>query len=56
MCILFLEYQPEEAAFPYILVAASNRDEYYDRETAPACFWKEHSHVLAGIYYSGIAD
>lgn len=49
MCILFLEYHPEkDAAFPYVLVAASNRDENYSRETAPAAYWTDNTDILAG--------
>jgi uncharacterized protein with NRDE domain len=30
------------------LVIAANRDEYYQRPTAQAAYWKDHSHILAG--------
>lgn len=32
----------------YPLVIAANRDEFFDRSTAPAAFWGEHPNVLAG--------
>ncbi len=32
----------------YPLVFAGNRDEFYDRPTAPAAFWDDAPHVLAG--------
>ena len=45
MCLLLLyvETHPE-----YKLLLAANRDEYYDRPTAPATFWKEAPYLLAG--------
>ena len=45
MCLLLLyvETHPE-----YKLILAANRDEYYDRPTAPATFWKEAPYLLAG--------
>ena len=49
MCILFLEYRPEAAGnSPYVLVAANNRDELYERETAPAGYWSDYPNILAG--------
>lgn len=47
MCVLFIYYYPEGSG-PYKLIVASNRDEFYDRETLPAQFWPEASDILAG--------
>lgn len=33
--------------YPFILIA--NRDEFRERPSAPAHFWKEHPNILAGI-------
>lgn len=45
MCLIVLAWQvhPE-----YPLVLAANRDEFYNRATAPARFWPEAPAVLAG--------
>jgi uncharacterized protein with NRDE domain len=32
----------------YALIFAANRDEFYDRPTAPAAFWEDAPHLLAG--------
>ena len=37
----------------YPLVVAANRDEFFDRPTAPAAFWGDHPNVLAGRDLSG---
>ncbi len=45
MCLLLLSYK----AHPnYKMIIAANRDEFYNRPTAPASFWKEHPDLLAG--------
>ena len=45
MCIIFVSYAERED-FPFIL--AGNRDEYYDRPTAPAARWDDHPGIVAG--------
>ena len=45
MCLLLLAVQKHP---DYKLILAANRDEYYDRPTAPAAFWNEAPHLLAG--------
>jgi uncharacterized protein with NRDE domain len=45
MCLLTFSYR---SVPDYPLVFAGNRDEFYDRPTAPASFWDEAPHVLAG--------
>ncbi len=45
MCFIVFAYQVNPS---YRLVAAANRDEFYERPTSPAAFWKEAPQVLAG--------
>jgi uncharacterized protein with NRDE domain len=45
MCFLVFGYQTHPR---YRLVFASNRDEFYERPTAPAAFWDDAPDVLAG--------
>jgi uncharacterized protein with NRDE domain len=45
MCLIFiaLKQHPD-----YKLIVAANRDEFYNRKTAPAHFWQDHPDVLGG--------
>jgi uncharacterized protein with NRDE domain len=45
MCLILaaLDAHPD-----YTLIVAANRDEFYDRPTAPAAFWPEHPRILGG--------
>ncbi len=45
MCLILFAYQVHP---DYSLIMAANRDEFYDRPTAPAAFWEGAPHVLAG--------
>ena len=45
MCLIVFA---QDAHPDYPFVFAGNRDEFYDRPTAPAAFWDEAPHVLAG--------
>jgi uncharacterized protein with NRDE domain len=45
MCLIALAWR----AHPdHRLIVAANRDEYFGRPSAPAAFWDDHRHVLAG--------
>jgi uncharacterized protein with NRDE domain len=46
MCLILFAYNVHPS---YRLVLAANRDEFYDRPSAPADFWEKHPQVLAGI-------
>ena len=45
MCLIFVavDAHPE-----YRIVIAANRDEFYDRPSAPASFWPDAPQLLAG--------
>ncbi|HDQ04551.1 MAG TPA: NRDE family protein [Deltaproteobacteria bacterium] len=45
MCLIVFAYNAHPS---YKLVLAANRDEFYERPTAPADFWKDYPKVLAG--------
>ena len=45
MCVIFFAYRHHPT---YRLIVAANRDEYYERPTAPAHFWEDHHNILAG--------
>jgi uncharacterized protein with NRDE domain len=45
MCLILFSYN----SLPdYMLVLASNRDEFYDRPTRPMGFWEDHPSILGG--------
>ena len=45
MCLLLFAFKTHPS---YKLILAANRDEYYDRPTAPSAFWKDAPNLLAG--------
>lgn len=45
MCLIFLSIQNHPR---YKLVVAANRDEFYQRKTAPANYWQDHPEILGG--------
>jgi len=45
MCLILLALESHPS---YPLVFLANRDEFYDRPSAPAAFWDDAPHVLAG--------
>ena len=45
MCLILLALQQHPS---YRLIVAANRDEYYDRPSAPPAFWNETPDLLAG--------
>ncbi len=46
MCLILFAYNMHPS---YRLILAANRDEFYDRPSMPADFWKSHPQVLAGV-------
>jgi uncharacterized protein with NRDE domain len=45
MCLIFIALKHHSK---YILITAANRDEFYDRKTAPASFWSDQPSILGG--------
>lgn len=45
MCLILIAYRAHPS---YELLIAANRDEFYDRPTAPLAFWDDSPQVLAG--------
>lgn len=45
MCLILFAYQADQE---YNLIVAANRDEFYQRPTAPAHFWEDQPEILAG--------
>ncbi len=45
MCLIGIAYQAHPE---YPLIIAANRDEFYQRKTARASWWKDHPHILGG--------
>lgn len=45
MCLIFLSVNHHPK---YKLIIAANRDEFYQRKTAPSHFWNDHPHILGG--------
>ncbi|RSD29469.1 NRDE family protein [Mesobacillus subterraneus] len=45
MCLILFAYKAHPK---YKLIVAANRDEFYDRPTAPANFWEDAPEILAG--------
>ena len=45
MCLILLSYKQHPI---YPLILAANRDEFYDRPSAPASIWSDIPDVLGG--------
>lgn len=45
MCLIFLSIQNHPQ---YKLIIAANRDEFYQRQTAPAAYWHDYPEILGG--------
>lgn len=45
MCLIFLSINNHPT---YKLIVAANRDEFYNRKTVAAHFWRDHPEILAG--------
>lgn len=45
MCLIFIALKSHPR---YKLIVAANRDEFYDRKTSAAAYWKDHPQILGG--------
>ncbi|MCQ6274939.1 NRDE family protein [Bacillus sp. V3B] len=45
MCLILFAYKKHPK---YTLIVAANRDEFYQRSTAPVHYWRDHPEILAG--------
>jgi uncharacterized protein with NRDE domain len=45
MCLIFISVNQHP---DYKLIVAANRDEFYNRKTAPATFWRDQPSILGG--------
>ena len=45
MCLILFAYKMHR---DHRLILGANRDEFYDRPTAPLGWWEDHPKVLAG--------
>ncbi|HEU5290797.1 MAG TPA: NRDE family protein [Cyclobacteriaceae bacterium] len=45
MCLIFLSLQEHPT---YKLIVAANRDEFYNRKTEAAAFWKDYPNIVGG--------
>lgn len=45
MCLIFISVQDHPR---YKMIIAANRDEFYQRKTAPADYWEDHPEILGG--------
>ena len=45
MCVIFVAHRAHPK---HPLLVLANRDEFYDRPTAAAAYWKDHPEIYAG--------
>ena len=55
MCILFAYINNDAKDGEYQLVIANNRDEFYDRPTAPAARWQHKPACISGTFYFAVS-
>jgi uncharacterized protein with NRDE domain len=48
MCLIFISLQHHPT---YKLIVAANRDEFYNRKTEAAHYWKDHPTLLGHDYF-----
>lgn len=54
MCISFIYVNPPgNHSIKYKLVIANNRDEFFERTTLPANYWKSNNQIISGLDCDG---
>ncbi|CAO1381864.1 unnamed protein product [Diamesa serratosioi] len=56
MCISFIYVNPGNLSIKYKLVIANNRDEFYERTTLAANYWKSNDQIISGLDCDGATE
>lgn len=56
MCISFIYVNPGMISIKYKLVIANNRDEFFERSTLAANYWKSNNQIISGLDCDGATE